>query len=217
MKFILCAMLFLGLIAFVIVSPDIDQSLSIIPYNSNITRFYGETHLWCSIVYYSVPVITTLCVLIPLWYLFKSRSMENPKKTRAAALIVVLSLAIGPGLIVNTVFKNNWGRPRPYQVIRDGKTFSPVYKPNFNQPKNNSFPCGHASIGFFLGVPLLARGFRRKGLIISAVAGSFIGFVRMLQGGHYLSDVIFSGVLVWLAAELVTYIVNRVMGVTRGG
>ena len=32
---------------------------------------------------------------------------------RRVGIFLLLSLAIGPGLIVNGVFKNAWGRPRP--------------------------------------------------------------------------------------------------------
>ena len=201
------------LMIFIYFSPGIDQYLARLAYNPTIERFYGEVHLWCKIVYYSVPVLTTLLIVIPLIQIFRSNSTLNPKATRRAAIIVLLSMAIGPGLLVNTIFKENWGRPRPYQVLRDGKTFSPLWRDNWGDSKSNSFPCGHASIGFFLGVPLLACGRRRQGYLVGLSAGAFIGLVRMLQGGHYLSDVVFCGIFVWLSAELVVYSINRVMKV----
>lgn len=193
---------FILLAGFVIVSPAIDKYFAAMTYNANLGKFYGELHLWCKIVYYSIPAITALLVVTSLWLLFT--------RLRKMALIVLLSLALGPGLIVNVVFKDHWGRPRPYQVFRDGKTFLPVWQPNFNQANDNSFPCGHASIGFFLGVPFLACRQRQRGLIIGLIAGLFVGVVRMLQGGHYLSDVVFCGVFVWVCAELVIYWMNKI-------
>lgn len=206
---LILGLLLIILVIFIVYSPKLDQYLALIPYDFHTSKFYGETHLWCKLVYYSIPVITVLFIVIPLWFLWKSLRTPDAKPIRKVAIAVLLSLALGPGLVVNTIFKDNWGRPRPYQVIRDGKIFTPVWRANVNQPKNNSFPCGHASMGFFLGVPFLVLGYRKKALLIGLVGGGFVGAVRMLQGGHYLSDVVFCGVFVWLIAELVVYIVNR--------
>src|SRR5690606_28882798 len=39
-------------------------------------------------------------------------------------------------------------------------------------------------------------------LVVGTVAGLGIGLVRIMQGGHFLSDVIASGLMVWVAAHL---------------
>lgn len=212
MKYLIFCFIVIAAVAiYVPYSPQSDQYIAMLTYNANTERFYGEVHLWCKIIYYSIPVVTTLFILIPLFRLITSSSTIDPKNTRRISIIILLSLAIGPGLLVNTVFKDNWGRPRPYQVLRGGKTFFPVWKYNWGNKKDNSFPCGHASMGFFLGVPLLARNKRRNGLILSFAGGALVGTVRILQGGHFLSDVIFCAIIVWFSAELVNYIVNRTM------
>lgn len=191
-------------------SPQIDPKIAIIPFDKNTGKFYGEVHLWCKVVYYAIPWITALLVILPLinWLFNKKIGVTSLAQSRHLVIVVIVSLLLGPGLLVNTIFKDNWGRPRPYQVIRDGKTYKPFWQPNFQEPKNNSFPCGHASIGFFLGVPLLALGYRRRGLVVSCLGGSFVGMVRIMQGGHYLSDVIFAGIFVWGSAEMVVYMVD---------
>ncbi len=190
---------------FIYYSPIIDQCLADFTYNNVTHKFYGEEHLWCKIVYYSIPVITTLLIIFYLFKLIKC----GVNTIRKQAVIVLLSLLLGPGLIVNTVFKDHWGRPRPYQVMRDGKVFSPVYEPHLGNSSSNSFPCGHGSIGFFVGVPLLANGRRKAGTIVSLGFGSLVGLVRMLQGGHYLSDVVFCAIFVILSFELVNYSINK--------
>ena len=195
------------LVVFVIYSSSIDQYLAGLTYNPITKKFYGEVHLWCQIVYYSIPFITVLLIVIPLFKLIKWKSNTSLVKKQSA--IILLSLFLGPGLIVNTLFKDHWGRPRPYQVLRDGKAFSPFYEPHFGNPSNNSFPCGHASIGFFVGVPLLVAGRRKAGTILNLSFGSLVSLVRMLQGGHYLSDVIFCAIFVLLSVEFVNYTVNR--------
>ena len=168
-------------------SGGLDYRLSLLPYDVVTNKFYGETHLWVQIIYYLIPVIVTLIIIFCLFILCFTRKLKfAPQKSRRFALIILISLAIGPGLIVNPILKDNWGRPRPYQVLRDHEEFRPMYRPNFGESHDNSFPCGHATIGFFLGVPFLACGRRRRGLIVSIVGGSLVGFIRILQGGHYL-------------------------------
>jgi len=199
------------LIILLIYSPHIDQWLAILFFNPNSRYFYGETSLYCKFIYSSITWITTILILLPILMLVFSKKIQwfgSSRITRKLALIMLLSMTLGPGLLVNVAFKNNWGRPRPYQVIRDGATFMPVWQHNFNGSKDNSFPSGHASIGFFLGVPLLALGYRRRGLLVSCIGGSLVGIVRIAQGGHYFSDIVFAGIFVWLSAELAVYIIN---------
>ncbi len=37
-----------------------------------------------------------------------------------AAFLMLLTLALGPGLLANTILKDNWGRPRPIEVTEFG-------------------------------------------------------------------------------------------------
>lgn len=117
---------------------------------------------------------------------------------RVHCLFLVLSLLLGPGLIVNVVAKPWFGRPRPGQIERYGGTMT------FQRPfarshtvGSRSFPSGHASTGFyFVAFYFLFRTQRgsRKwyGLAAGVALGSFIGYARMVAGGHFLSDVVWS-------------------------
>ncbi len=67
---------------------------------------------------------------------------------------------------------------------------------------------GDAAAGFFLlSFALLVR--RRRGLAIAGAlaAGAGLGAVRIIQGGHFLSDVVFAGLfvggLIWLLHTLI--------------
>ncbi len=134
------------------------------------------------------------------------------KEWRTPCLLLLLTMIIGAGFIVNTVLKDHWGRPRPRQVIEFGgnQPFRPFYEPNFfHQPEpSKSFPCGHCAMGFyFFSFVVLAMRFRKKGLfIISMVVaiglGVMIGISRMAQGGHFFSDVLMSALIMWLVALL---------------
>ena len=198
------------LIFFIIFSPVLDQTIAVLPYNSVTHMFYGEVAWWTQFVFATIPIITVLlviaCIIWLLWTKYTGKT--NYDRVKRVVVIILLSLVIGPGLIGNGL-KNHWGRPRPRQVIREGMIYQPVWRANFNKPANNSFVSGHATIGFFLGVPFLAFGFRRRGIIVGLTVGGFVGLVRILQGGHYLSDVIFAGVFVWLSAEFICFLVDR--------
>ena len=189
---------------------SLDYFIASLPYNNITHKFYGELSTWCTITYNIVPVITILMItgLLILW--ITKKYFHNPQQIKKFVIITTLSLAIGPGLIINVGLKDHWGRPRPYQMLRDNKTYQPFYKPSFNSPLDNSFPSGHAAIGFFLGMPLIILNRKLIGFIVSITAGSLIGMVRILQGGHYLSDVIFSGIIVTGVTLIIINISNKI-------
>lgn len=110
------------------------------------------------------------------------------------------ALALGPGLIVNVILKDNWGRPRPSTIQEFGGSFyfSPPLVISGQCDENCSFSSGHGALGFWpLAFALLAPPKARPWAVAAALAfGSAVGFVRIAQGGHFLSDVIFSAVVV---------------------
>ena len=188
---------------------SLDCIIASLPYNTSAHKFYGELSVWCRVIYNMVPIITILMVvgLLALW--LTKNNFHNPHQIKKFVIITTLSLVIGPGLIVNVGLKNHWGRPRPYQVLRDNKIYKPFYMPSFNNHEDNSFPSGHAAIGFFLGMPLIILKRKRIGFTVSIIGGSLIGMVRILQGGHYLSDVIFSGIVVISTTCFLVHISNK--------
>ncbi len=141
-------------------------------------------------------------VTFTLSYWFPARLLS----WRRPALFLVLVATVGPGLVVNVIFKDHYGRPRPREVQELGGTepFLPVWVKG-SDPQARSFPCGHCSMGFYLSVPwlVLKRRRRRLGLAFLAAGlawGLTLGAARMMAGGHFLSDVVWSGGMVWLTA-----------------
>lgn len=198
------------LVIVILSSQYVDQQFAIIPYDKVTNKFYGETQLWCKIIYYSVNVATVAIIvslLIAIVLYFKSNI--NKLFLKRFILITSLSMLIAPGLIINKAFKEHWGRARPYQVIRDGHDFSLPWQPHFNKPADNSFPSGHASIGAFLGVPFIAARRRKLGFLLCGIGAVLVGMVRWLQGGHYFSDICTAVLVVWLVTILVSYFVDQ--------
>ena len=125
-----------------------------------------------------------------------------PRRSTAFLLAVLL---IGPGIIVNAVFKDHWGRARPAQTLEFGgeRTFSPPLVISDQCSRNCSFVSGDASVGFSLAaLGLVAARRRRSWIVVGLAAGVAIGILRVALGRHYPSDVIFAGVFVLLVAAL---------------
>jgi membrane-associated PAP2 superfamily phosphatase len=125
---------------------------------------------------------------------------------RRQALFLALLLIIAPGILANAVFKDHWGRPRPRQVIEMGGSFAfhQPWQPG-PAPRNASFPAGHPTVAFYLSAPyfVLRRTNRRKALYWlwgGLVYGCIMGMARIIQGGHFLSDVLWSAGFVYLTA-----------------
>ena len=126
---------------------------------------------------------------------------------RKSALFLLLLLALGPGLLVNSVFKNHWGRPRPSQLqVFNGAEKMPYYQvwERGVAGQGRSFPSGHASAAFYLIAPYFVLRCRARRCALLALAGGlgyglFMGVARMAQGGHFPSDVLWAGGIVYLA------------------
>jgi membrane-associated PAP2 superfamily phosphatase len=142
---------------------------------------------------------------------FVLRRMRHWQRVGA---FLALSLALGPGLIVNGLLKPYWGRPRPSQLADFGGNaeYIPVWQPG-TEIAGTSFPSGHASMGFFLMVPgfLFYRGNRRLAVLLFTLglsAGILVGTARVIQGRHFPSDVLWSAACVYYSA-LLLYLLFR--------
>lgn len=136
-----------------------------------------------------------------------------------AALFLLVSLAIGPGLVVNVVFKDHWGRARPAQIVQFGgdKQFTPAFVPSAQCDRNCSFPAGDPAVGFYLvsaAFLLPGAGWRRAGIAGALGLGGLLGLARLAQGGHFLSDIVASGFLVYATSWIAHLLLVRQDGMT---
>ncbi len=152
-------------------------------------------------------VVALIGTVVPEW-----------KSAGKGGLILAAVLAIGPGLMVNTILKPNWGRPRPKETIPFGgkQDVCPFWQPG-TDPDGHSFPCGHASMGFYLMAPgfLVWRKQPRWALVIFGFGvsyGSIMGLCRLVQGGHFASDIVWSGAIVYFTCVLFYVLVQRQTG-----
>ena len=122
---------------------------------------------------------------------------KRPIAIRPRSIVfLVTSLALGPGLVVNALFKNHSGRPRPIQTDLFGGDWSFVPAWHFDGAcrTNCSFVSGEASTAIWLLAPilLLPKELRLLFGVPVALVGLALSVNRLAFGGHYLSDVLIS-------------------------
>lgn len=187
--------------------PQIDLAISGLFFNE--AGFYLKNHPFARAVYDYAPVATAIFVLAALaaytvMRVAKRHTLLN--MNRSAYLFLVLVMLIGPGLVVNAFFKDHFGRARPAHIVQFGgdKTFTPPFVITDQCGKNCSFSSGHATVGFyFVALSLVLSGAAARAVFWFAfMYGWLIGFVRIVQGGHFFSDVLFSFVFVYLSAKI---------------
>lgn len=137
--------------------------------------------------------------------------------TRGAVAFVLLTLALGPGALGKAT-KDGWGRARPVMVQEFGgaKAFTPALVKADQCERNCSFFSGHASFAFWFGALALAFGRRRLAWALSLGAGIPVGLMRIAQGGHFLSDVLFAGLFVITLNVLLFHLLRGPLGLDRG-
>ncbi|MEM9212052.1 MAG: phosphatase PAP2 family protein [Pseudomonadota bacterium] len=114
---------------------------------------------------------------------------------------VALLYILGPGLLVNSLFKDFWGRARPRNILEFGgdKTFTPVFQISDQCTINCSFTSGEGAgaTAMAIGIWVLSahlsdaglRALLRRGALIIASIGISL---RVIFGAHFTSDTLFS-------------------------
>jgi lipid A 4'-phosphatase len=130
-----------------------------------------------------------------------------------AALFLIATLALGPGLLTNVILKDHWGRPRPIDVQQFGGDyrFTSWWDPRGDCPNNCSFIAGEPSGAFWTLAPAALAGPELQPLAYAAALafGAGVGVLRIAAGAHFFSDVVFAGVFMYLLIWLIYGLIYR--------
>lgn len=163
------------------------------------------TRMYWFLAAIDAPLVLTLIGLV-CWSFYKH--WESYRKRLLAFLLI--TLIVGPGLITNTILKDNSiGRPRPVHIEQFGgeRNFSPAVIYSGECSRNCSFVSGHAALGFWFMV--LGWAFRsRKAFYLGLGIGCLAGLGRVIQGGHFFSDVVFAFWVVFFTLAAVSYLLK---------
>ncbi|GHT99871.1 phosphoesterase [Betaproteobacteria bacterium] len=189
--------------------PGLDLAVSALFWDPGIDGFVGDHLPLIHAMYGIIPPLSAF-IIVTLILAFIASQFDrsaNGRQRRIYCAYLVVVLALGPGLVIDVVLKDYWGRARPAKITTFGgnATFSAALLPSDQCNTNCSFVSGHASAGFFfvsLGF-LGGRAARLRWTLIGLALGGIAGLGRITQGGHFLSDVIFSFYCTWFSAWLV--------------
>lgn len=188
---------------------DLDQRVSAIFYRADNTGTNGWPwqHGWLlDNLFRYATIFTTSIAVGALLVTLSGFVLPLLKPWQKPAFFIVLVIALGPGLVVNLIFKDHWGRPRPVHISEFGGQYSYVPPLKIGNTPDKSFPCGHCSVGFmFFALYFLST--KRKALYfaLTMLIALMMALTRMTAGGHFISDILWSGYLVFLVAWLVYY------------
>ncbi|MGY8869850.1 MAG: phosphatase PAP2 family protein [Pseudomonadales bacterium] len=123
---------------------------------------------------------------------------------------LIVTMVVGPGILVNVLIKDNSiGRARPVHIEQFGgeASFTPAFAYSGQCKKNCSFVSGHAAIGFYAIV--LGWVFRKRSWFWAGFSlGAIIGLSRIMEGGHFLSDIVFAFWSVYFSTLLIARLFN---------
>lgn len=186
---------------------------------AGLSPFFKELDLYCSGLFYEngrfvenfplkliyhlgpIPSLVACAVSFCLVPFYRSRLQIS----------LLLTMGIGSGLIINTGLKEYWQRPRPKQILNFGGRYEyrAYYSPDLSKPRKplKSFPSGHASTGFFFlaSTPFFRREklSMRPFFLIGIILSPALCLTRIMQGGHFLSDVALSGIIMYATAKII--------------
>lgn len=163
-------------------------------------------------VYLGTRWLTIAVVLALLGVIIHAARDPARRLTRNRAALALAALAIGPGIVINPVLKDHWGRPRPSQIVDYGGSGHYVAPGAISDQcrRNCSFVSSHAGAGFFwITGAWLFPAQRRRWLIGGYALGGLIGLGRIIQGGHFVSDVLGAALVVTLCNVLMFRLARR--------
>ena len=191
--------------------PEIDLRVSAQAYSPE-AGFYLNDLPWVEASYWLFARLQL--VILPLLLIGLLLSFTRAKRAlpaRRSLLFLLAALLLGPGWVVNEALKNHWGRARPEQVMEFGgpQRFTPALQPADQCVKNCSFVSGHAALGFYtIALAWVVRRRRRLWLAVGIGVGALVGLGRLLQGGHFLGDVVFAFWATYFSCVLVAWWLN---------
>jgi len=176
--------------------PTIDISVSGIFYKGS-GSFFANSLDWNVYLLRDIllPIIVLVIFFIPIigtiyWFITKKNFLSLTLNNLA---YILLSSYLSLGLIVNIILKNLWGRVRPNDTILFGgdQPFSIPWLKVSHCDHNCSFVSGDVSAYTLLLALILVFSkpqFNKFAYLLIIL----IGITRIMEGGHFFSDVIMS-------------------------
>src|SRR5262249_35368950 len=195
--------------------PELDLAISRVFYDPAKQDFPLRFHPWLVwlrresmwvVTALVAPAVVALVVKLALPF---TRMLMSAR----AAIFLVATLVLGPGLLVNVTMKDHWPRSRPIDVpeFNGSERFVPWWDPRGVCPKNCSFVAGESAGAFWTLAPaaLVPPQWRPLAYAAALLFGSAVGALRIVFGGHFFTDVLFAGIFMFLIVWCVHGLIYR--------
>ena len=186
------------------VYPRFDIEISALFYNRQINLFDVNAQPWANNSRAAARWLITL-IFAPACFAVIGKLIMPDRRMligSRAALFLIITMALGPGVLTNLVLKDHWGRARPIDITELGGSFrfTPWWDPRGECPNNCSFVAGEPSGAFWTLAPaaLAPPQWRLLAYGGALAFGAAVGLLRIGGGGHFFTDVVFAGVLMFL-------------------
>ena len=214
--FFLFIMIMLLLIVLFTLGPTLDLFFADIFYKGSgqflLQSFYFITFIIREIL---LPIVLIYILILPIIskYIPLKKLFFGHGFSFVDIFFIWIALVINNLIIINLILKNLWGRARPNEVLQFGgkEDFTPWFKIADNCSSNCSFVSGDSSVGFALVVLYFVTN-NKYYMYLAVFFGIIFGVVRIAEGGHFFSDVLFSGVIVFVFSFLIKNIFKKYYG-----
>ena len=204
------------LVSFILISillvafSNVDIFVSSFFFSEDLAKFSLNKAWWVKAFYKSVgPVIGLSCLsILILWQINKYKGTNFLSIDGKKVTFILLALVLGAGLIVNVLFKEQFGRARPRDVeeFNGIKQFTPAFVITDQCERNCSFSSGHGAGAYFtLALALLFRN-KKRALTLAFVYGTGVSIARIAAGGHFFSDNIVSFFVMAIMTDALYYL-----------
>lgn len=197
--------------------PAMDIDFSKLFYDSE-NGFIYRNNIIVKLFFVIIPILIKILLLITsvylLYLIIKYKSFS--KIILSWSFYLIIATAIGPGLLVNSILKENFGRARPIQIVNfnGAKNFTRAFSITNECVHNCSFSSGHAAMGYSFTsfAYIFPYIFFTRIYSVALCFGSLVGLSRILMGGHFLSDVLASCFIILIVNHLV-YLCWKKLGI----
>ena len=200
------------------VYPEIDIIVSKLFFKDNVFSLRGRYNGFIQFIDHFIQFGCISIWIIYIGYYTTKAIRKNGCTIIRKQLSYVCTIACGGSIALVHFIKHHFMRCRPHytDIFGGPAQFTNPWTYNTSafvgQSSCLSFVSGHAAIGFLLySIAFLYTNYdsrRRYYIIIGSIVGGLFGFIRIIQGEHFLSDVIFSGYVVFFFAMIVAYILK---------
>lgn len=201
-----------GLSAAFILFPGVDLAVSDLFHRSRDGFFLSQEPVLRALRKSSTLVMALMLLAAIGRWIWRVARRRKADLAARRALFLVAGLALGPGLVVNSVFKEVWGRARPVDIQSFGgpDAFTAAWIPSTACESNCSFVSGEgAGAAWMVGAALVLapRPWRPVAGGLALAYAVSLSANRIAFGGHFLSDILLS----WAVTALVLALLYRAM------